>query len=93
MKVARYSLKLWIPDLGATTTGVVSRTIGVGPVPGQVVIAPDGSYTYEADMDGVSVTKTRRAWCRRPSRPAGLTSATFRPEWRSPRRQAHEGHQ
>lgn len=59
MKVARSSLNLWIPDLGATTTGVVSRTIGVGPVPGQVAITPDGKYAYETDMDGVSVTKTK----------------------------------
>jgi hypothetical protein len=38
--------------------GVVSRTIGVGSVPGQVTITTDGEYTYEADMDGVSLTKS-----------------------------------
>jgi len=41
------------------TTGVISKTIGVGPVPGQVAITPDGKYTYEADMDGVPVTNSK----------------------------------
>jgi VCBS repeat-containing protein len=56
--VTRCSLNLSIANLDATT-GVISKIIGVGPVPGQVAITPDGKYTYEADMDGVSVTKSK----------------------------------
>ncbi len=58
MKVTRCSLNLWIPDLCDDHTCRLEDHRG-RPVPGQVVITPDGKYTYEADMDGVSVTKTR----------------------------------